>query len=249
MCLAALAVCGANSVNERFVALIPAAGVGVRFGGQQPKQYTVLCGQTVLQHTVGRFLAVPEVTQVLVVVSPQDAEIARIYPSGGSPERLAVLRCGGATRAESVRNGIAAALDAGLITVADWVLVHDAARCCVPADAVRRLLRAVQDHAVGGLLAVPVADTLKRADAQQQVAATVSRVGLWQAQTPQMFRAGLLQQALATDSLLHITDEASAVEALGLAPLLVEGDVRNLKLTRPQDAVLAELLLTQEQIS
>ena len=234
-------------MSKRFVVLIPAGGVGARFGGTQPKQYTMLCGQTVLQHTVARFLAVPEVAHIGVVVAPSDHCIDQVYAPHGLPEKVRIWRCGGETRAESVRNGLAQIMDEDIACASDWVLVHDAARCCVPLDAIQRLLAEAGHHPVGGLLAVPMADTVKKADISGQVCATIDRSGLWQAQTPQMFRAGLLQQALNRVDISMVTDESSAIEALGKWPLLVEGDVRNIKLTRPSDAVLAELLLMQEQ--
>lgn len=231
----------------RHVALVPAAGVGSRFGGEIPKQYAVIGGKTVLQHTLTTLLDATKIDAVLVVVSPQDRWIDQVYQPHTRPARLHLLRCGGATRAESVRNGLAAALSAGCLKNDDWVLVHDAARCCLPAAALQRLMTTAAAHAVGGLLAVPVSDTLKRADAHQQVAATVSRDGLWQAQTPQMFRAELLMKALSLADVHTITDEASAIEALGLAPLLVAGDACNIKLTQPQDMRLAQWLLAQQE--
>lgn len=231
----------------RHIALVPAAGVGARFGADMPKQYAHIGGQTVLQHTLSTLLAAPNIDAVLVVVSAHDPWIDRLYPPHALPAKLHILRCGGATRAESVRNGLTAAITAGCLKNEDWVLVHDAARCCLTATALQRLITAVDHHAVGGLLAVPVADTLKRADAHQHIAATVNRADLWQAQTPQMFRAALLRNALDNADLTNVTDEASAIEALGLAPLLVLGDVGNIKLTQPQDARLAALLLKQQE--
>ncbi|MBL8509094.1 MAG: 2-C-methyl-D-erythritol 4-phosphate cytidylyltransferase, partial [Chitinimonas sp.] len=154
---------------------------------------------------------------------------------------LTVLRCGGASRAETVRNGLQAL--AGELAADDWVLVHDAARPCIaPAD-VARLITALREDSVGGLLAVPVADTLKRADAACRVAGTVPRDGLWRAQTPQMFRHGVLCRALAEGACEAITDEASAIEAAGMSPRLVVGDERNIKVTYPQDLALAALYL------
>ena len=152
-------------------------------------------------------------------------------------------RVGGASRAETVANGLNALLADGL-DENEVLLVHDAARCCLPQSALNRLLDAA-GHPDGAILAVPVADTLKRADNGGAVAATVCRDGLWQAQTPQLFQAALLRRALAAADLSQVTDEASAVEMLGRRPLLVEGDSRNLKLTRPADAALAAWLLAQ----
>ncbi|MFD1244065.1 2-C-methyl-D-erythritol 4-phosphate cytidylyltransferase [Paralysiella testudinis] len=233
----------------RHVALVPAAGVGARFGAATPKQYVRLAGKTVLQHSAEVLLACDQIDAVAIVVSAADGHIDSVYPSSGLPEKLHILHCGGDSRAETVRNGTQALLAQGLLAADDWLLVHDAARCCLPATALQRLLDAVAPHPVGGLLAMPLADTLKRANGQHSVAATLNRSHLWQAQTPQMFRAGLLQQALADADLNQITDESSAVEALGLQPLLVEGDSRNFKLTRAQDAILAECLLRHSQES
>ena len=233
----------------RRLALVPAAGVGARFGAATPKQYVRLAGKTVLQHSAEVLLACAQIDAVAIVVSAADEHIDTVYPPLGLPEKLHILRCGGDSRGETVRNGTQALLAQGLLAADDWLLVHDAARCCLPAAALQRLLEQVSQHPVGGLLAMPLADTLKRANAQHCVAATLNRSHLWQAQTPQMFRAGLLQQALADADLNQITDESSAVEALGLQPLLVEGDSRNFKLTRAQDAVLAECLLRQAQES
>lgn len=223
---------------SRYIALIPAAGVGARFGAGKPKQYVEIGGQTVLQHTLDIFLTSPLIDHVAVVLSPEDG----VFQTASSG-KLSVLRCGGETRALTVRNGVAALLESGLAQPDDQILVHDAARCCLPTAALARLLQQAGGHAEGGILAVPVADTLKRADGGRHIAGTVSRADLWQAQTPQMFRAALLQQALSAEDLSAITDEASAVEKLGISPLLVEGDVRNIKLTLPQDEGLVGLLL------
>ncbi|NUE65843.1 2-C-methyl-D-erythritol 4-phosphate cytidylyltransferase [Snodgrassella sp. ESL0253] len=232
----------------RHVVLIPAAGIGARFGAACPKQYVNLAGKTVLEHTVSRLAQISAIDLLLIVVSEQDAYIDAIYPAAALPPNVHILRCGGATRAQTVRNGITHAQQQFGLQDNDWLLVHDAARCCVSADSVQRLLAAVHNHTVGGLLALPVADTLKQADTAQHVCRTVSRAGLWQAQTPQMFRAGILARALAQADLDVITDESSAVEALGLAPLLVPGDVCNLKLTSAQDALLATYFLQQETV-
>jgi 2-C-methyl-D-erythritol 4-phosphate cytidylyltransferase len=151
------------------------------------------------------------------------------------------MPCGGATRAESVRNGLAALR--GELTADDWVLVHDAVRPCLPQDALRRLLHEVGDDAVGGLLAIPVADTLKREDGQGKVAATEPRAGLWLAQTPQMFRYGVLWDAYQASGGLDATDEAEAVEKIGMQPKLVPGSIANFKITFPADLVIAEAIL------
>lgn len=216
--------------------LIPAAGVGSRFGADVPKQYFEISGKTVLQHTLDVFANNPRIARIAVVVSPEDRFAATL----ALPENVRLYAAGGGSRAETVRNGVAALLADGWAADAP-VLVHDAARCCLPRDALERLLDAA-DAPKGALLAVPLADTLKRADAGGCAETTVPREGLWQAQTPQLFQAALLKRALSGD-LDGITDEASAVERLGWRPRLVMGDSRNLKLTRPEDAVLAAALL------
>ena len=164
-------------------------------------------------------------------------------PAWAQTERLHVLYCGGDSRAESVRNGINALMAQQQVQSEDWVLVHDAARCCLPQAALQRLLAAAEGDCNGAILALPVADTLKKQALTGRIEHTVDRTGLWQAQTPQMFRAAALQVALTQVDLQHITDEASAMETQGVFAQLVQGDVRNLKLTLAQDATLVELLL------
>ena len=225
----------------RHVALVPAAGVGARFGAATPKQYVRLAGKTVLQHSAEVLLACDQIDAVAIVVSAADGHIDSVYPSSGLPEKLHILRCGGDSRAETVRNGTQALLAQGLLAADDWLLVHDAARCCFPATALQRLLDTVAAHPVGGLLAMPLADTLKRANGQHSVAATLNRSHLWQAQTPQMFRYRLLRESLAAN--VAVTDEASAIEAAGFKPRLVRADATNLKVTFPADLRLAELIL------
>ena len=232
-------------MSARRLAVVPAAGSGSRFGQATPKQYTLLAGQPLLAHTLAVLCAEPRIDQVWVVISPDDDwfEPFGFAQQAWAQSKLRVLRQGGATRAESVRNGLAA-LDA---QPDDWVLVHDAARCCLPAEALARLIDTLDADPCGGLLALPVADTLKRQDSDSRVAATVPRDGLWQAQTPQMFRHGLLSQALAISSSADITDEASAIERLGLCPRLVRGDASNFKVTYAQDIRLAAALLSAGQ--
>lgn len=221
----------------RCYALVPCAGVGERAGPGGPKQYRAVAGRSVVAHTLAALARVSRLSATLVVVSPEDREFDRQAPDSGAW----VARAGGATRAATVANGLAVLADRG-VRDEDWVLVHDAARCLLqPAD-VERLIAACEHDAVGGLLALPVADTLKREAADERVAATVDRRGLWQAQTPQMFRLGLLRQALAAAG-EGVTDEASAVEALGHAPRLVPAPLENFKLTWPADFALAERLL------
>lgn len=223
----------------RCFALVPCAGVGQRAGVGLPKQYAMLGTQTVVAHTLQALQAVPELAATLVVLAPQDTRFETSAPSFVGAAAWAE-RCGGASRAASVAAGVMALRRRGA-QGSDWVLVHDAARCLLRPAWVQRLMAACQDDAVGGLLALPLADTLKGAEHGRAVA-TLARANKWLAQTPQMFRLGLLQRALAAAG-DAVTDEASAVEALGLHPLLVEGDAENLKLTWPADFALALRLL------
>ncbi|MEN3031274.1 2-C-methyl-D-erythritol 4-phosphate cytidylyltransferase [Chromobacterium amazonense] len=220
----------------QMIALVPAAGSGSRFGAPSPKQYLQLNGRPLMWHALATLAAVPAIDKVAVVISPQDEWFDDF---DWSLPKLEVHRVGGSSRAQSVANGLAALAPAE----DDWVLVHDAARCCLSVAAVERLIAALAGHPVGGLLALPVPDTVKRADAEGHVAATVPRNALWLAQTPQMFRAGLLARALGEGAAEDITDEASAVERQGLKPLLVEGDAQNFKVTYPRDLALAKAIL------
>jgi len=221
---------------SEFYALVPAAGSGSRMGGELPKQYLSLSGRPMIYHALATLCACDDISTVFVVLASGDTQFQQYDWSifGG---KLQSLYCGGATRAESVTNGLLAAE----LEPDDWVLVHDAARPCLSPAQLVRLIAELRNDEVGGLLAVPVADTLKRADAAQRIARTENRDGLWQAQTPQMFRAELLLHALiATPT---VTDEAAAVEALGLHPKLVASESTNFKVTYPQDVKLAEFLL------
>jgi len=221
---------------SRCVALVVAAGSGSRFGAASPKQYLKLAGHHLMWHTLSTLGAVAAIDEVAVVISPGD-EWFDDYD--WSLPKLSVHRVGGATRALSVRQG----LQALALAPDDWVLVHDAARCCISVAMVEKLLAALGDDPVGGLLALPVPDTVKRADAEGRVSSTLPRQGLWMAQTPQMFRAGCLVHALSVTLDDSVTDEASAIERLGLKPRLVEGGVSNFKVTWPRDLVLARAIL------
>ncbi|OHX20361.1 2-C-methyl-D-erythritol 4-phosphate cytidylyltransferase [Chromobacterium sphagni] len=220
----------------RYIALVPAAGSGSRFGAASPKQYLQLNGKPLMWHTLATLAAVSAIDEVAVVISPHDEWFDDF---NWDLPKLRVYRVGGATRAESVSHGLAAVASGD----DDWVLVHDAARCCVSVAAVERLIATLAGHPVGGLLALPVPDTVKRADSEGHVGTTVPRNGLWLAQTPQMFRAGLLANALRDQPADDITDEASAIERAGLKPLLVEGDAQNFKVTYPRDLALARAIL------
>ena len=229
-----------NSLAPRYFALIPAAGVGARMAASGPKQYLKIGGKPMLGHAIDAFLFSELIAHTYVVVSPDDPVIDSIVPSHG----VTVLRCGGATRAESVQNGLAALN--GTLRENDWVLVHDAARPGLDEALIEKLITHTGEHPVGGVLALPVVDTVKRCIAGE--VGTVSREGMWLAQTPQMFRYKLLREALAAArDMKQITDDASAVEALGLSPKLVEGDPRNLKVTLPGDVRIAEMYLATTQ--
>jgi 2-C-methyl-D-erythritol 4-phosphate cytidylyltransferase len=225
-------------VTSRFFGLVPAAGSGSRFGTDGLKQYSPLAGKPMLRHAIERLLAAPEMEVVFVVLAPAEAEF-RKHDWSAFGERLAPLYCGGASRRESVLNGLVAA--ASVVDPNDWMLVHDAVRPCLGKAELRRLIDEAGKDEIGGILAVPVADTLKRADDERRIVATAPRDGLWQAQTPQMFRHGMLLRALR--QIEHVTDEASAVEALGYRPRLVEGSTKNLKVTFPADLEIAEGIL------
>ncbi len=223
--------------SPRCYALVPAAGIGERSGAGIPKQYVEIAGRPMLAHTLAALAAVPRIVQALVVLSPADDRF-----EGAVPDCKAwVARVGGASRAESVLGGLAELRRRGAADE-DWVLVHDAARCLLQPAWVDALIDACIDDAVGGLLAQPIADTLKAADADGRVTATIDRRDKWAAQTPQMFRLGLVEKAL-TAMGAAATDEASAVEALSFAPLLVRASMANFKVTWPDDFELAAKLL------
>ena len=233
--------------RQRFFALVPCAGSGSRSGAAGPKQYESLAGRALVLWTLEALGRVRELDGTLVVLSPGDTQFAALSAEGDAEAASACWRAnvGGATRAETVFAGLHDLLARGALE-SDWVLVHDAARCLIRPDAVRRLIADCRDDPVGGLLALPVADTLKHSDAHARVDATVPRERVWAAQTPQMFRIGMLRDALRaafTRADLAITDEASAIEAAGFAPRLVRGDYENLKVTWPEDFALAERLL------
>ncbi len=223
-------------------ALIPAAGSGTRLSGARPKQYLALAGKPMLWHAV-RALCVPQVAAVFVVLGANDEDFAR-QDWSAFEGKLHPLYCGGATRRDSVLNGLVAA--GAAVDPDDWVLVHDAARPCLPQADLRRLLEEGANDTVGAILALPVADTVKTAGKDeggvQRITATQDRSQLWLAQTPQMFRAGLLAQALSRAP--ASTDEAAAVEKMGLRPRLVLGSRQNLKVTYPEDVAIAEGVLT-----
>jgi 2-C-methyl-D-erythritol 4-phosphate cytidylyltransferase len=218
-------------------ALIPAAGAGTRLGGEAPKQYLPLAGRPMLWHAV-RAVCVPPIESVFVVLAPGDGAFAA-HDWSAFAGKVEPLYCGGETRRDSVYNGLVAAMAA--VQADDWMLVHDAARPCLPRKDLESLMRETEGDEVGGILALPVADTVKRAF-ENRIQSTEERSGLWLAQTPQMFRAGLLAQALKRAKGTP-TDEAAAVEQMGLQPRLVAGSRENLKVTWPEDLAIAEGIL------
>jgi 2-C-methyl-D-erythritol 4-phosphate cytidylyltransferase len=229
--------------------LIPAAGSGSRIGAARAKQYCDIAGKPMICHALETFAACRRVERIFVVISDGDHEFAKLPLSQAAMHRSEALVAGGPTRHASVENGLAAL--APRLSGDDWVLVHDAARPGLSLGMIERLIDSVGDDPAGGLLALPLADTLKRASAEgaSRSLSTVARDGLWQAQTPQMFRHGALLAALArarTDNRV-VTDEASAMEQTGAKPLLVVGDVRNFKVTYPDDMLLADQLLRNTQ--
>jgi len=226
--------------GPRHFALIPAAGVGARMGSNSPKQYVLIAGKPMLLHVLDTFAASSLIEHTYVVVNAEDKYINEMM--AGAPHlagRVTVIFNGGATRKVSVLKGLQVLSD--FADADDWVLVHDGARPGLTTELIAQLIEALNHDPVGGLFAVPVVDTLKRAVEDKRVQATVPRSGLWAAQTPQMFRYAMLRRALETAD--DVTDESSAIEALGLHPKLVEGSARNFKITLPQDIPLAEMYL------
>lgn len=230
--------------SPRHWALVPAAGIGKRMGSVVPKQYLPLAGRPVIAHALATLLAHPRIAGVVVAIGAEDEGWPTVAVELASVKPLRVVT-GGAERCHSVLNGLEALRKWAMLN--DWVLVHDAARPCLTTEDLDRLFAELAEDSVGGLLAVPVRDTLKQADDAGRVAATVDRSRLWHALTPQMFRLGMLHEALraALARGLLVTDEAAAMEAAGYAPRLVEGRADNLKITRPEDLALAEFYLTR----
>lgn len=224
--------------------IVPAAGRGTRMRSEQPKQYLPLLERTVIEWSLQPFLDRPEIDAIVVVLAADDVQFQTLPLAASNRLRVAV---GGTERADSVRAGLLVL--ANEAAAEDWVLVHDAARPCLRSEDLQALMSAVADDSVGGLLASPLADTLKQADAAQKAIATVARISLWRAFTPQMFRYGLLVEALrrARERGLTVTDEAAAIEQLGHAPRLIAGHADNLKITVPEDITIAEAILMKRR--
>ncbi|MFO1436184.1 MAG: 2-C-methyl-D-erythritol 4-phosphate cytidylyltransferase [Gammaproteobacteria bacterium] len=225
-------------------AVIPAAGVGTRMGADLPKQYLPLRGKTIIEHTLQRFVDHPRIDGVMVALAAHD----EVWPTLEISKHPKIHRtAGGRERCHSVLNALKAlAWNSSFI---DWALVHDAARPCLRRADIDCMLDAVVDHPVGGILALPVRDTMKRADENNTITETIDRTGMWHALTPQMFRIGPLASAIesALAQGVNVTDEAQAMELSGQWPLLVEGHADNIKVTRPQDLVLAEIYLRYQE--
>ncbi|KVD46025.1 2-C-methyl-D-erythritol 4-phosphate cytidylyltransferase [Burkholderia ubonensis] len=231
-------------MTPRLFALIPCAGTGSRSGSAVPKQYRTLAGRALLHYTLAAFDGCSEFAQTLVVLAPDDTHFDARRFAG---LRFAVRRCGGASRQASVLNGLLELTEFGA-TDHDWVLVHDAARPGITPQLIRTLVATLKDDPVGGIVALPVADTLKRVPTGgDAIARTESRDALWQAQTPQMFRIGMLREAIlkAQREGHDLTDEASAIEWAGHTPRVVQGSLRNFKVTYPEDFALAEAILAR----
>lgn len=238
-----------SDTAPRCWALIPCAGAGSRAGAVGPKQYQLLAGQPMVLHTLAAFAAVPRIARTLVVVAPDDTFFAT---QALDDTHVLIAYCGGSTRATSVLNGLNVLLGHDAARH-DWVLVHDAARPCLPRQDLANLIRETGDDRVGGILALPVAETVKRVvrDETQtdeasrlRIAGTEDRSQLWLAQTPQMFRCALLMEALRTAG-TAVTDEAGAVEQMGLRPRLVTGSRENIKVTFAEDLKIAAEILAR----
>ena len=230
-----------SSAKSRLWALVPCAGSGSRAGSVCPKQYQPVAGQAMVLHTLAAFAATPGIENIVVVVAPGDGFFDDFNLNlVGWSATINVAICGGSTRAESVFNGLNAVLTLGGAPD-DWVLVHDAARCLITPAQITTLIDACLGDEVGGLLAHRLADTLK-SETSARVTGTVDRSDKWLAQTPQMFRIGALQAALRAVG-TSVTDESSAMEAMGLRPKLVPGSAQNFKVTYPEDFALADAVL------
>ena len=225
-------------------AVVPAAGFGRRMGAETPKQYLSLRGRRLIEHTLEKFVSHPRVKGVMVAIAQED----EIWPTLEIASHPKVHRtAGGDERCHSVLNALKAlAWNSSFI---DWVLVHDAARPCLRVEDIDKMIDTLEEHPVGGVLGMPVRDTMKRADADRGISTTVDRAGLWHALTPQMFRIGPLASAIekALETGVAVTDEAQAMELTGQVPLLIEGHVDNIKVTQPADLALAELYLRHQE--
>ena len=235
-----------ESSHQQIWLVVPAAGVGTRIQAQVPKQYLILQGKTILEHTITRLLQVPGLSGLILVHSLDDEKITDLDIVQTPRVELVV---GGSERSNSVLNGLTYLADKA--NDDDWVLVHDAARPCIDLADIKKLIGQLKDDSVGGILAVPVSDTVKRVVTANQISETLDRTELWQAQTPQMFRFGLLRSALqqAVSQQQVITDEASAIEFCGLHPQMVMGHYDNIKITHANDIVMAKAIMADQSLT
>jgi 2-C-methyl-D-erythritol 4-phosphate cytidylyltransferase len=230
-------------MNQKIFALIPAAGTGTRFGDSLPKQYLDVNGQPLIVHTLQALARVSRIEKIIVVLSPEDQHWRGLVANAGSAwaalsARVETINVGGKSRRDSVLNGL------NTIEKTDaWIMVHDAARPCIRSELVEQFIDELENDSVGGLLALPLSDTIKLDDGNLRVAKTLSRENIWRAQTPQMFKFDLLKKALMASP--NATDEAEAIEATGHQPKLVMGDSANLKVTYATDLKLARMLLSE----
>lgn len=230
-------------ISTNFSAIVPAAGTGKRFGSATPKQYLSLCGATVIEHSLRLLLSIERLDRIIVVVHPDDRRWQDLAVFSDARIDVAI---GGDERCHSVLNGLQHLQNK--FGGSEWALVHDVARpCCLRSD-IEKLIQQLAHHPVGGILATPASDTIKRVDSARQIEETVDRSWLWQAQTPQLFRMRLLHDALnhCIGMGMTVTDEAQAIEALGWQAQVVEGARSNIKITRPEDLALAEFFLTHQ---
>ena len=230
-------------MSEKIIALIPAAGTGTRFGDSLPKQYLDVNGQPLIVHTLQALARVSRIEKIIVVLSPEDQHwrglVANDRPVWQAlSTRVETINVGGKSRRDSVLNGLNA-----IECAAAWIMVHDAARPCIRSELVEQFIDELENDSVGGLLALPLSDTIKLDDGNLRVAKTLSRENIWRAQTPQMFKFELLKKALTASP--NATDEAEAIEATGHQPKLVMGDSANLKVTYATDLKLAKMLLSE----
>lgn len=228
----------------KFWAVVPAAGIGKRMQADKPKQYLLLNGKTVLEQTLDKLSAHPRINGIIVATSRQDP----YWPTLKLENRESIIRVdGGEERCHSVLNSLHLLLDTA--DAEDWVLVHDAARPCIRTADIDKLIQSIQYHPVGGLLGLPVSDTLKQCDSEQAIVSTIPRQNLWRALTPQMFQLQTLYDALqlALKNNQLVTDEASAIELSGLTPTIIEGHADNIKITRPFDLTLAASYLALQE--
>jgi 2-C-methyl-D-erythritol 4-phosphate cytidylyltransferase len=223
---------------SRIFALVPAAGQGTRMGDALPKQYVPLAGRPLMFHSVETLASVPRIVSVIVILAPLDRHWGE-HDWSAFPDKIEAMFAGGPRRSATVLNALKLLEDR--VKKDDWILVHDAARPCLSKELVEQFIDELEDDPIGGLLAIPLADTLKCADDTQRVQKTVPRAGLWRAQTPQMFRYELLRRAI--EKVPDATDESQAIEAVGFAPRLVQGENTNFKVTFAEDLPLAEGLL------